>query len=147
MLLPTYVAPSKIEGIGVFTSVPIEPGTTIWRFDPAFDRILSRAVLETAPEHLQEFLERYAYPLPGSDDELVLEVDNGRFMNHSASPNTDFTEVSAGYALRNIAADEELTCNYEEFEPGFVLLPSAAASLSANGSPALSCAGIPDAHP
>ena len=47
------------------------------------------------------------------------EVDNGRFMNHDEQPNTDFTNPTVGFATRDIAKGEELTCNYSEFAPGF----------------------------
>ena len=40
-------------------------------------------------------------------------------MNHSERPNTDFTAFDAGYAICDIAAGEEITCNYHEFDPTF----------------------------
>jgi SET domain-containing protein len=53
----------------------------------------------------------------------VLEFDNGRFMNHSDAPNTDFTDPDTGWAIRDIAAGEEITCNYRDFDPSFVMQP------------------------
>ena len=40
-------------------------------------------------------------------------------MNHSLSPNTDFRIFDKGYALVDIAAGDEITCNYFEFDPRF----------------------------
>ena len=51
---------------------------------------------------------------------VVLDSDNGRFMNHTLTPNTDFRIFDKGYALFDIAQGEELTCNYHEFDPNFV---------------------------
>jgi hypothetical protein len=48
-------------------------------------------------------------------------------MNHQDLPNTEYKEIVRGYALRDIAAGEELTCNYAEFDQTFNLLPSFAA--------------------
>jgi len=61
-------------------------------------------------------------------------------MNHSLQPNTDFRDSVFGYAIRDIAAGEEITCNYAEFEPDFYMLPSmvtahiAASQPMANGN-------------
>jgi SET domain-containing protein len=44
-------------------------------------------------------------------------------MNHSDTPNTDFSAFGGGTACRDIAAGEELTCNYHQFYEGFELHP------------------------
>lgn len=124
MLISTYVAPSDVEGVGVFAAEPIAKGALIWRYDPTFDRLAPASWLETGPAHMREFLTKYAYPAPGDASQLVIEIDNGRFMNHAETPNTDFRKIVEGVALRDIAEGEELTCNYAEFDPGFQLLPS-----------------------
>lgn len=124
MLVPTFVAASDVEGVGVFAEKKIKSGSLIWRFDASFDRLVPTSWAETEPKMMREFLKRYAYPAHSDPDMLVIEIDNGRFMNHSAAPNTDFKEVIRGYALRDIQKGEELTCNYSEFDPGFELLPS-----------------------
>ena len=40
MLVQTYVAPSEVEGVGVFAAKKIEKGDLIWRYDPSFDRLV-----------------------------------------------------------------------------------------------------------
>ncbi len=124
LLINTFVGKSPIEGVGVFTAEPIKEGTLIWRLDPNFDRLVHRTFLESAPEHFREFFTRYAYPLDSNPDTLILEVDNGRFMNHQDAPNTQYREIVRGFAIRDIDAGEELTCNYSEFDPTYMLLPS-----------------------
>jgi hypothetical protein len=124
LLVKTYVAPSGIEGVGVFAGEPIAKGQSIWRFDPRFDRTLTIEELELLPEGVRAFLEKYSYPHHAEEGVVILELDNGRFMNHSTEPNTDFSQMDFGYALRDIKAGEELTCDYVEFDPTFALLPS-----------------------
>lgn len=133
LLVDTFVAASVIEGVGVFAAEPIQAGQLIYRFDPGFDRIVSQAEIAALPESIRRFIDRYTYPHPTDRAMLVLDVDNGRHMNHSLEPNTDFTHSVFGYAIRDIAIGEEITCNYAEFEPDFELLPSpgAAARLAA----------------
>lgn len=125
LLVRTYVAPSAIEGVGVFAAEPIAAGTAIWRLEPAFDRLVPLTEYRAAPPVLRELLDRYAYPSPDRPGFVVYEVDNGRFMNHADRPNTDFSEPSGGTARTDIAAGEELTCDYGEFHGSFELLPSA----------------------
>ena len=119
----TYIAPSVIEGVGVFAAEAIAKGQHISRFDPAFDRLIPRHEYESAPPFLKTLLDRYAFPHPDDLDLIVYEVDNSRFMNHSSAPNTDFSNFAAGVALRDIAAGEELTCDYNSFFAQYELLP------------------------
>lgn len=123
MLVSTYVAPSAIEGVGIFAAERIPAGTLIWELEPDFDRLIKKDEVPKLPPVLQEFVERYSYPYPHDPEQLIVEVDNGRFMNHSNEPNTIFSDPDAGYTLREIQAGEELTCDYGEFDPGFEILP------------------------
>lgn len=123
MLVPTYVAPSPIEGVGVFAAEPIPAGTLIWQLAPGLDRLIPKHEVESLPPLFQQFVERYSYPYPHDPGQLIVELDNGRFMNHSEAPNTIFSDPDAGYTIRDVAAGEELLCNYAEFDPSFEILP------------------------
>lgn len=124
LLVDTFVGPSEIEGVGVFAAEPIRAGQAIYRFEPTFDRLIARSQIDTLPESIRRFLSRYTFPHPIDASMLVLDADNGRHMNHSPAPNTDFRDSIVGYAIRDIAVGEEITCNYAEFEPDFEILPS-----------------------
>ena len=115
--------PSEIEGVGIFAAAPIKAGTAIWILEDKFDLIVPTADLEGLPELQRNFIERYGYPHMTMPGLTVLEFDNGRFMNHSNSPNTDFTKPDMAWAIRDIAEGEEITCDYSEFDPGFAILP------------------------
>lgn len=123
MLIDSFVAPSQIEGVGIFASQPVRQGQAIWRFDPLFDIMLTRRQLECLTHVQRAYVERYGYPHMRRPGVTVLESDNGRFMNHDDDPNTVFTDPDIGYARRDIAAGEELTCDYGEFDPAFRMMP------------------------
>jgi SET domain-containing protein len=142
LLIANFVGPSAIEGVGVFAAEPIRKGDAIWRSDPTFDMLIPVATYRSAEPQLQQLLERYAYPSLDRPGFLVYETDNGRFMNHSATPNTDFSMFGVGEAVADIAAGEEITCNYDQFYIGFEAIlasaqrhPPTAARLNGPGQP------------
>lgn len=122
-IINTYIAKSAIEGVGVFTAEDVRKGQAISRFEPEFDRLVPTDEYLSAPPHLKSLLDRYAFPHPDNPDMIVYEVDNSRFMNHSETPNTDYSDFTAGIAIRDIKAGEELTCNYNDFFSEYELLP------------------------
>jgi uncharacterized protein len=91
----------------------------MWSLNPKFDIFVHPSEIDSLPTHMQDFVARYTYPHLEMPGVIVLDSDNGRFMNHSLTPNTDFRIFDKGYALVDIAQGEELTCNYHEFDPGF----------------------------
>jgi len=118
MLVPCYLAPSAIEGLGVFCSRPIEKGEAVWHFDATLDQLIPLANLARYPDHIRTFIDRYSYTYVHDHDFVVLDADEGRFMNHADTPNLDFTDSEWGYALVDIPAGVELTCNYRCFTVG-----------------------------
>ena len=133
LLIPNYVGPSAIEGVGVFAAAPIARGTVIWTLDERFDQVLSPSEIAELGEEQQRFVERYGYPHTQRPDLTIVELDNGRFMNHADDPNTEFTDPAIGWTIRDIAEGEEITCNYAEFEPGFAILPGRVFTLPRTG--------------
>ena len=112
MLISNFVAPSEIHGLGLFARDAVPAGTRTWVFDPTFDQVIKLSELNCAPQWFREFSSRYGFYLDDYPDALLFDGDNGRFMNHSRTPNTD----DHGYAVHDIAAGEELTTDYG-FEP------------------------------
>ena len=119
LLIGTYVAQSPIEGIGVFAGETAAKGSLIWSLNPKFDLFIHLSEIGDYPPHMRDFIARYSYPHLEMPGVVVLDSDNGRFMNHSLTPNTDFRIFDKGYALVDIAEGEELTCNYYEIDPAF----------------------------
>lgn len=123
MLVRTTLAQSTIHGIGIFADAPIARGTRIWELMEGLDPVFDAALLDTAPEPIRSYLRRYTYPHYADASKIILDGDNGRFMNHSPTPNTDFKNIHGkyGFAIVDIAAGTEITCDYAEFAPGFAL--------------------------
>ena len=119
LLVPTRLAQSAIHGFGVFAAETIEQGAPVWRFAPGLDMAFDPAIVETLPPHVQAFFAHYGY-LDRNVGRIILCFDDARFVNHSDMPNvaTDYALDAYGVdvALRDIAAGEELTMDYADFE-------------------------------
>ena len=100
LLIGTYLAKSSIEGIGVFAAEPVARGRLMWSLNTKFDVFVHPYEIEGLPPHMQDFHRPLTpdphFEMPGV---VVVDSDNGRFMNHSLSPNTDFRIFDKGYAL------------------------------------------------
>lgn len=140
LTVSTYVAPSAIDGLGVFAGEFIERGRLLWSLNPKFDIFINHGELDGLPPHVRHFISRYSYPHMEMSGVVIVDSDNGRFMNHCLAPNTDFRIFDVGYALADIAQGDEITCNYHEFDPTFAgYFPNVQAAMSngrlhANGS-------------
>jgi hypothetical protein len=115
MTVRCYLAPSTIEGLGVFCHDDIRAGDVVWIHDPRLDIAIPVAEIAGMPAHVREFLDRYTYDHPDRPGYVVLDGDEGRFMNHAEAPNLDFAFGDRGLALVDIPAGTELTCNYGDF--------------------------------
>ncbi len=111
--VPTIVAPSSIEGVGLFAATNIRKGTVVWEFEQGVDWTIPKADFTRFPEPYRSWLRRYVYQSEAGH--YVLCGDNGKYMNHSFQPNCD-DSGTVTVALRDIAAGEELTCDYRLFE-------------------------------
>lgn len=110
----TYVAPSRIAGMGLFAAQRIRKGTRIWEFTDGVDWVLTRSELDAFPEPFRSRLGHYAY-LDESGG-YVLCGDNAKFMNHDEAPNCSDSDPRFTIAMRSIETGEELTCDYREFD-------------------------------
>jgi len=112
--VPTYVAPSPIAGMGVFSARSIPAGTVIWEYTEGVDWSISPAEFDRFPEPYRSRLRHYAYL--GDSGSLILCGDNAKFMNHDPSPNCDDSDPRFTITTRAIEVDEELTCDYAAFD-------------------------------
>ena len=123
LLIDTYLDKSPIQGMGVFAKNAISKGAVIWRLDERFDRLIEVGVYESMAGPVKDYLDRYCYPRRSDPRFIVFEADDARYMNHADDPNFGFLSESEAAALRDIAAGEELTCDYNIFfEDGFEFL-------------------------
>lgn len=115
LVVKTYVAPSRIHGLGVFAAQPLKAGTLVWVFDPVIDQVITRDQLAALPDAVRDIaLSRSFISECG---QTILSRDNGVFLNHSERPNIA-GESSKAFALRDIAMNEELTEDYRHLAIG-----------------------------
>jgi SET domain-containing protein len=117
LLVETYVASAEGKGIGLFAKDLIARGTTYWRRDEAFDRVFTPDKLAAFPANIINYIQKYGFQ--ESSGNWYLCGDNARFTNHSLNPNfmNHFDEhglVDYCFTNRDIAAGEEILCNYFE---------------------------------
>ena len=113
LLVQTFVAPSAIEGLGVFTEQKIVQRTLLWVLDRRIDLTWSKELFQALPDIVRSNLRRYA-----SWDEIgqfwLYCTDDARFFNHSVKPNC-FDDNLRTIAMRDIEPGEELTCLYTDW--------------------------------
>ena len=119
LLIPTQVAPSGIHGNGLFTVAAIAKGTPIYRFLVGFDQVFPPGQWASLPAPVRDFIRHFSYLTPDAH-EFILSGDHARFMNHAENPNTgapsDEGLSVTTIALWDLAAGEELTCDYRKFD-------------------------------
>ncbi len=113
-----YVRESPQHGRGVFATGLIAAGTALITFRGP---LLRREQVDFQDYHLQVGDDLYLGPSGGADD----------FVNHSCAPNGGFADGLVLRALRDIAANEEITWDYscaidEADFPGFACACGAA---------------------
>lgn len=129
----TFVAPSRISGVGVFAAESIKRGTRIWEFTEGVDWLLTAEDLQAFPEPFQSRLRHYVYR--DQTGRYVLCGDNAKFMNHHVEPNCTDRDPRYTVTLRTIHAGEELTCDYREFDEDFRINGVRFAGVGSNGHP------------
>lgn len=96
-------------GYGVFAREPIAKGTLLWVLCD-LDMIFTPAKAAAFPPAYQPILERYAYS--DAEGRVILCWDHGRYLNHSCEPAMVGVGSTLEIAVRDVAAGEEITCEY-----------------------------------
>ncbi|HTD23088.1 MAG TPA: SET domain-containing protein [Terriglobales bacterium] len=119
MLLSHIIAkPSHAHGLGLFATEPIPTGTVIWHpccRCPVFSR---RELSLLSVTQIQQ-LDEYGYYL--EDGSVILPCTLAFLLNHSCDANVLDYGLDFGIAIRDIAAGEEILCDYRTFlsDPGW----------------------------
>ncbi len=113
-LINTFIKKSSIAGIGVFAGENVKKGDIINTFVEGFDRRYTEEDLRALPPKASEYLRHYSYG--GRDGYIYFPGDNDRFVNHSATPNTETLANGDVVALRDIRKGDEITCDYKDFQ-------------------------------
>lgn len=119
MLIRTRVGPSSIHGMGLFTVDAVPAGTPIWRFQPGFDHAFSPEAYQSLPAIARDHTRWFCF-VRKENRHVILSGDHACFINHAPNPNTGAPPNGATpvttVALRDIAAGEEITCNYADYD-------------------------------
>ena len=106
------VRPSRIHSVGVFTTTPVRKGTRIVEYaGPRITPQEAKRRYDGAPR-------TYLYGL--EDGKTIVDGEGlGAYLNHSCDPNCEIDEIKGRvwiFALRNIAAGEELLWDYNLYD-------------------------------
>lgn len=119
MLVKTYLALDVRGEIGCFAGEPIDKGQKVWTRNSSVDKLFRLEDIPLLSPELRAEIEKFGYPctLPGDNTEYVeLNMDHGRYMNHSETPNV--IEINEdNFAAHAIEQGVELTCDYRKFDP------------------------------
>ncbi len=114
LTVKTYLAPSKIHGIGLFASEDIPAQTIIWEYNEFIDRVIPDIdFLRTCRLMNGNTLNHLLNSSYKRNGRYFYLTDNARFINHSETDfnisfRDDFSEVS----IHHIPAHQELLENY-----------------------------------
>lgn len=117
LIIATTLQPSPVHGLGVFTAQPVRAGEVVSRYLPPFDIQFPAALLAVLSDAERAYLKNFAYRSRWNGL-YILTGDHDRYMNHSAAPNVGMNPNgnTENLALRDLAAGEELTCDYRTFD-------------------------------
>jgi hypothetical protein len=105
--------------MGLFAIEPLAKGTPIWRFLPGFDHDFTPADFRALPALARQHTRWFCF-VSKVDGHVILSGDHACFINHSSTPNTGAPAEApppvTTVALRDIAAGEEITCNYYAYD-------------------------------
>lgn len=118
LTVETKIDKSKIDGIGLYAKVFIPKGTVVWRHNDLIDLLISKEEADTLSEPSKKQFYNYAY-FDIAYEKYLLCGDDGRFFNHSTTPNCDDSQRDVTVALRDINPGEELTVDYSKFYGDF----------------------------
>jgi SET domain-containing protein len=122
LVIPVDLRPSPIHGLGVFALGPLRAGEVVSRYLPPFDVQYPVELMAALTDAERAYLKNFSY-LSRFTGVYVLPGDHDRYMNHSDDPNVGMNPNgnTENLALRDIAAGEELTCDYRTFDAEWTL--------------------------
>ena len=114
LTIKTYLAPSKIHGIGLFSVEDVPSKTVVWKFHPFVDKVMSSPDFFRICQDVDECaLQHLLHSTYKRGNQFFYLSDNARFINHSAQrSNITFSDDYSEVAARPIKAGEELLEDY-----------------------------------
>ncbi len=114
LTVKTYLAPSKIHGIGLFAAGKIPAQSVVWKYNRFIDKVLSRQTFLKICHGLDDYtLQHLLSSTYKKNEKYFYLTDNARFINHSEEGcNIAFLDEFTEISTRDIESDEELLENY-----------------------------------
>lgn len=100
--------------MGLYSGTDLEAGTVIWEYDERVDWKITPEEFAEFPDPYRSRMGHYVYL--DAEGLYILCGDNAKFMNHAADPNCDDPDGEYTITRQVIAAGEELTCDYTQFD-------------------------------
>lgn len=119
LLVKTKIKESQIAGYGLFADEFIPKDTIIWKLNELIDKVIPVSDLDKFTQLERDFLDMYAYR---EGNNIILCSDNGRYFNHSATPNTiDLIDERGSLTIAKVDINigEELVSDYSSFDADF----------------------------
>jgi uncharacterized protein len=113
LTVKTELRISPLHGLGLFAAEPIKKSQLVVRYHASCDVRFTPGDFAMLPDAFKEAVEYYGY-LDRESGIYMYNVDNGRFINHSDTPNLKMGS-RVMLAACDIAEGEEITANYREF--------------------------------
>ncbi len=112
----TYLSKSTIPeaGNGLFANEFIPKGTIVWAQSEG-DLVVENSTYIGLNTQQKAYIDKYAF-LDTVSKQRILCGDNGKYMNHSETPNVSDTDPLYTIALVDINKDEEIFCDYSTFD-------------------------------
>jgi SET domain-containing protein len=117
LTVKTRLDKSEISGIGLFASQVILPGDVVWKMSSISVLKISKIQYELLSDIEQKFIKEKDYYWLDDDGNYMIPIDDGRFINHSSSPNLVELDDNHYIASRKIEPNEELTIDYKKLVP------------------------------
>lgn len=117
LIVDTYLSVVEGKGVGLFAKDYIPKDSAYWIRNIAFDKSIPWMELDTYPHRAKAFVCNYGFQEPSGN--WYLCIDNARFVNHDAQPNTmnhfnEQGEMTECTATVDIHPGEEILCDYRE---------------------------------
>ena len=117
LLVKTKLEKDSYGGIGLFTAQPIAKDDIVWQYDTRFTLTFTKNDINSLSPLYKVWIDKYAYKFCDSEnDNVYLDIDDSRFMNHSNESTTYYDAKSRAYrATVDIKIGVELTVDYRDF--------------------------------
>jgi SET domain-containing protein len=117
LLVKTTLEKDEYGGIGLFSAQYIKKNNIVWQYDPRFTLTITKKDMESFSPLYKIWVDKYAYNFCDAEsDDVFLDIDDSRFMNHSNEATTYYDAESRAYrAAIDIKVGTELTIDYRDF--------------------------------